>query len=175
MENVEFKYSDEFDGKKRKLYKFDCICGTIRWLPIAHWKNRTQCSRACSMGKIIKRELINCDLCNKDFYSRKSQSKNSKSGLRFCSKKCKDSAQTLENNFLELRPSHYGVGRRSYRKAAIRNFEQKCIICGYKENPRMLDVDHIDSNRSNNKLENLQFLCVWCHALKTRKVEIHDR
>jgi hypothetical protein len=36
----------------------------------------------------------------------------------------------------------------------------------------MLDVDHIDNDRSNNELENLQILCVWCHSLKTRSVEI---
>lgn len=39
----------------------------------------------------------------------------------------------------------------------------------------MLDVDHIDSNRSNAALSNLQILCIWCHALKTRGVEAHSR
>ena len=37
------------------------------------------------------------------------------------------------------------------------------------EIPRyMLDVHHKDENRSNNKIENLEVLCVWCHAVLTR-------
>jgi hypothetical protein len=32
----------------------------------------------------------------------------------------------------------------------------------------MLDVDHIDGNRTNHDLSNLQVLCVWDHACKTR-------
>ena len=34
----------------------------------------------------------------------------------------------------------------------------------------MLDVHHKDSNRKNGTIENLEVLCVWCHALKTRDV-----
>jgi hypothetical protein len=177
MENIEFKYSDEFDGKKRKLYRFDCICGAVKWLPTAHWKNRTKCSKLCPLSKIIKRELITCNLCAKSFYSKKSQSKNSKSGLRFCSRECKDNAQSLQNDFLERRPSHYGIanGKFGYRDLALKHFEHKCIECNYNNEVIMLDVDHIDDNRGNNKLSNLQFLCVWCHALKTRKVISHAR
>lgn len=33
----------------------------------------------------------------------------------------------------------------------------------------MLDVHHIDGNRKNGKADNLEVLCVWCHALETRK------
>jgi 5-methylcytosine-specific restriction endonuclease McrA len=33
--------------------------------------------------------------------------------------------------------------------------------------PEMLEVDHIDGNRKNNKLENLQTLCANCHQYKT--------
>lgn len=64
-----------------------------------------------------------------------------------------------------------------YRERALRLRGHQC------ENPRcpisnieipvkMLDVHHIDGNRKNNSLENLRILCVWCHALKTRNVEI---
>lgn len=45
--------------------------------------------------------------------------------------------------------------------------------CGYHKYEQMLDVDHINSNRKDNKLCNLQVLCVWCHALKTRKIPYH--
>jgi 5-methylcytosine-specific restriction endonuclease McrA len=32
-----------------------------------------------------------------------------------------------------------------------------------------LDVDHIDGNRSNNELSNIQTLCANCHRLKTKQ------
>lgn len=35
----------------------------------------------------------------------------------------------------------------------------------------LLDVDHIDGNPSNDKLENLQTLCACCHRVKTKKYE----
>lgn len=44
--------------------------------------------------------------------------------------------------------------------------EQKCVECGWNEYPQVLDVHHIDCNRSNNNLDNLQFLCPTCHQIK---------
>lgn len=45
--------------------------------------------------------------------------------------------------------------------------EYKCECCGLKEwlgEPIPLQLDHIDGNHTNNKLENLQILCPNCHA-----------
>lgn len=44
---------------------------------------------------------------------------------------------------------------------------RKCENCGLEEwlgQPINLEVHHIDSNRSNNSLENLQLLCPNCHS-----------
>lgn len=67
-------------------------------------------------------------------------------------------------------PDHYGKGNGAYdyRIRALAHYENKCVKCNYNEKKKMLDVDHIDSNRKNNSLDNLQILCVWCHAEKTR-------
>jgi len=65
----------------------------------------------------------------------------------------------------------------TYRERALRLKGHRC------ENPncpmsnigiptKMLDVHHIDGNRENNRLENLEVLCVWCHAMKTRDIQI---
>lgn len=44
----------------------------------------------------------------------------------------------------------------------------KCEQCGFVPvHPCQLSVDHIDGNRKNNALSNLQTLCHNCHALKT--------
>ncbi len=61
----------------------------------------------------------------------------------------------------------------TYRIRALKEYGSFCTWCGYDREIKMLDVDHIDSNRKNNKLENLQILCVFCHAMKTRKVKWH--
>ena len=39
----------------------------------------------------------------------------------------------------------------------------------------MLDVHHVDGIRQNNHPDNLEVLCVWCHALKTRKIDYIPR
>jgi len=45
--------------------------------------------------------------------------------------------------------------------------ERKCEICNLTEwngNPIPLEVNHIDGNRHNHILENLEILCPNCHA-----------
>ena len=43
-----------------------------------------------------------------------------------------------------------------------------CEKCGFTPEHRcQLDVDHIDGNRENNDISNLQTLCANCHRLKT--------
>lgn len=55
------------------------------------------------------------------------------------------------------------------RKFLIEKFSGCCQECGYsktRENGRsILTVHHIDGNRKNNVIENLQLLCPNCHTL----------
>ena len=51
----------------------------------------------------------------------------------------------------------------NYRLKAFENFKHQCAVCGWDEDERLLEVHHIDSNRSNNELDNLCILCVLCH------------
>jgi 5-methylcytosine-specific restriction endonuclease McrA len=93
---------------------------------------------------------------------------NSKSGLFFCSREHKDLAQRI-GGIKEIQPDHYGEGKYSkYRTKALRFLEQVCNRCGYQEHPEILQAHHIDHNRSNNDIKNLEMLCPNCHALEHR-------
>lgn len=55
-------------------------------------------------------------------------------------------------------------------KRAIRELglDERCALCGIKlvwlGEPLPLEVDHIDGNWRNNRIENLQLLCPNCHS-----------
>jgi hypothetical protein len=110
-----------------------------------------------------------CARCEKSFEAKSARIKASKSGLLFCSRQCKDIAQRI-GGLTAIQPKHYITGMSYYRQRALREYGPRCTQCGYDEYEKMLDVDHIDGNRGNNTIENLQVLCVWCHALKTRGI-----
>lgn len=116
---------------------------------------------------------LNCAECGKEVNRRPFQLKRSKSGRAFCNRTC---ATKYNNRIYKKAEKHpnWTTGYGSYRIRALKEFGHKCsnTNCPIKfEIPnKMYDVDHIDNNRTNNKLENLQVLCVWCHALKTRGI-----
>ena len=167
-----YKISTCYDGKRRKLYRKLClICHKAVWVPKHLLKIRRYCSSFCQHADAIKRKSVYCSWCKKTVERTLSKLK-SKHGYIFCSRECKEQAQSL-GGLPGMQPGHYKTGMFSYRAKAFFHYGKKCRRCGYDKYEQMLDVDHKDSNRNNNKLENLEVLCVWCHALKTRKVPFH--
>lgn len=174
LDEDDYILSDKYDGSIRKMYRKFCSCGNEFFVPKHKYYKVRYCSISCASKAKQNRETIICANCQQLFERPVSDKNNSKTGTYFCSRRCKDEAQGIDGIEV-IQPPHYKDGVSSYRARAFKYYGAKCSICGYSEHPLMLDVDHIDSDRSNNKLDNLQVLCVWCHALKTRGVPYHER
>ena len=167
-----------YNGHNRRLYETECLyCKKVIHKPKSLLGKPNYCDSVCSSNSKKKYIEITCALCNKTTQrtANKIRVTPSKSGLRFCSRECKNKAQRVNGGVKEILPSHYGSGRTNYRKKAIEAHGPRCVECGYSEYKEMLDVHHINKDRSDASLENLQVLCVWCHALETRKIPKHQR
>src|SRR5437764_8246678 len=52
----------------------------------------------------------------------------------------------------------------NYRKLAFNRYDPLCAHCGFGV-PAVLEVAHLDCNRSNNDISNLAILCPNCHKM----------
>lgn len=170
---IEFIIDSE--GRKRQAISKQCKVCQRRYLVAKRFEITSQyCSKQCvNKDRNTQIECL-CAFCNKTFYKRRSKAKQVKHQLHYCSRICKDSAQRIDSG-LGIKPPHYDNGQSVYRSRALRAFGAKCNQCDYNKYVEMLDVHHIDGNRGNNQISNLEVLCVWCHALKTRKIPKHIR
>lgn len=58
-------------------------------------------------------------------------------------------------------------GRKLQEKLILHEQNYCCLHCSLKEwmgKPLILELDHVDGNRNNNKRENLRLLCPNCHS-----------
>ncbi len=167
--------SSEYDGHPRQLYPSKCeVCPVVVMVPKHCLATRRTCSRVC-LAKLQRTQLRKtCSRCRKEFELKPSRANRSKSGLVFCTRFCKDQAQQIEGSSA-IHPPHYQDGHAYYRARALRKYGARCSRCAYDRHPEMLDVHHKDGNRSNARLDNLEVLCVWCHACETRGVPVHSR
>jgi hypothetical protein len=158
----DFIISDKYDGKPRKLYKKKCLeCGDSFYIP--KHKPAKYCSIKCSAKRRQTVFNLICAFCNKEYIVHKLGI--SKSGLRFCSRSCKDKGQRIEKYGKILRPNCLKDGKSSYREVAFRHYPHNCNRCGYNDVTGILKVHHRDRNRNHNDVENLELLCPICHDL----------
>ena len=103
-----------------------------------------------------------CLWCQTSFEVVPSRLKRAKKGVCYCSRQCKERAQGVDG-ISGMQPSHY-KGHSEYRKYALANLKNACNRCGYDKNINILQAHHVDEDRNNNSLENLEILCPNCHA-----------
>ncbi len=73
----------------------------------------------------------------------------------------------LLEEILDGKHPHYGSNKLRIRLIKTKLKEAKCECCGITEwngLPAPLELDHIDGNNSNHKLNNLRILCPNCHS-----------
>lgn len=157
------------DGRVRKAEKIICKeCKKEHLVRIRPNRKRKVefCSIVCfrEFSKKETKTKLNCSWCKKEFFRTSSKIRNSKSGLYFCCRKCKDEAQRL-GGIKDIQPNHYGTSNKiDYRQIYIdAGKELICGRCGYKEFESSVQIHHIDENRNNNTIENLLALCANCH------------
>lgn len=75
----------------------------------------------------------------------------------FCCRKCANSVGG------KAKVEKYG--RTKYQSIAKNNLHQSCVVCGFSD---VVDIHHIDCDRSNDSLDNLMVLCPNHHAMVHR-------
>ena len=120
------------------------------------------CGRSCASrfrGAAHKpKPNVECAQCGNAIYRNNSKKKNSKSGLYFCDRDCKNRAQRI-GGIREIMPSHYGTTG-NYVSICFRHHKKECIICSEK---LVVAVHHYDENHNNNDPANLIPLCPTHH------------
>lgn len=141
---------------------------TTRYENVARSTRKHHICPLCQQENKQKNMVVTtCDYCGEIIAKSPSRIKD----FNFCSRECKDKAQRLESGslFADMRPNHYGQGSSEYRRHAFGEYQHQCAVCGWNEDASILEVHHIDSDRSNGSMDNLIILCPTCHRKLTSK------
>lgn len=94
--------------------------------------------------------------CGNEYEVNKARLEDSK----YCSILCLNRSNSDKIERKEEKNPGWKGGIQTYRKKAWEYFEKKCSECGSENN---LEIHHINSNRYDNRLENLKPVCRKCH------------
>lgn len=144
------------------------VCGNEFSTTLKHYNESNKqkwnlyCSKECRRHKHSQK--VYCANCGKAVWKTKSMMARSKTGNMYCSKSC---AASMNNRLFKYGSNHPRYNGSQYRKYALDYYPNKCCVCGWKEDVRILEVHHKDEDRNNNSIENLIVLCPICHRKLT--------
>ncbi len=104
-----------------------------------------------------KYTTFNCAYCGKTV--RRLKSDLLKGEYHYCSRECGN----RHKNELRALGGEWDNAKSSYRIRAFNVYPHKCMVCGWDEDERILEVHHLDENRQHNDISNLSILCPTCH------------
>ena len=124
------------------------------------------CSAKCHHAAMKNGKVVACHTCGKEVYKPLKALRISKSKKWFCTKSCQTTWRNVE--FSGAKHANYKNGQFTYRSILGRTkVPKKCRLCSI-DDIRVLAVHHVDENRTNNRVENLIWLCHNCHHLVHR-------
>jgi hypothetical protein len=142
------------------------ICNKELFIKESHAKKGwgKYCSKECQAKAQIRGRWVECNYCGKRIWRTPKDFKRSKTKKFFCSVSCHCSWENKNIRCGENAPN-WIAGQTVYRRL-LRRYDkvEKCNKCGI-DDKRILVVHHRDSNRRNNDVENLEWLCRNCHYL----------
>jgi hypothetical protein len=125
--------------------------------------NGVYCSTKCHHLGTRKGKTVLCHICGKEIYKTQKALLQSKSKKYFCNKSCQAKWRNAE--FVGPKHANWKHGRACYKTILSRaDVLKKCVLCKTTDK-RVLAVHHVDKDHSNNRLENLSWLCHNCHHL----------
>lgn len=142
------------------------ICGKVFFIKNFHAKKGWGkfCSTECRTRGQYNGTWVRCASCGKEIYRTPRDFGNSRSKKFFCSVGCHCSWENKHSR-CGVNAPNWVAGESVYRALLTRaGVEVKCRSCGIAD-PRLLAVHHKDSNRKNNDIRNLEWLCHNCHFL----------
>ena len=151
-------------GQRRRGVKKTCLVCHSQFISRLN-KGKDTCSVACRGIQARRRVDVKCFHCGKEFQKKQSSLKLARHGYHFCSRTCKEAAQSLTGNCADIRPDHFGNGH-AYRNSLTKEMrEQGCVDCGEKR-PYRLVIHHKDGDRTNNSIPNLEVVCFSDHGIR---------
>ena len=152
-----------------------------------HNKNGMFCCKSCSNSRSFSEESkLKKSIANKQFFAsmtdeehrRYHEQKMSKFDIAARQRKVQE-----KNRIRAWSKPYEEMTHESCRKRLLyerNNTCEDCGICGtYNGKPITLELDHIDGDHYNNKLENLRILCPNCHSqtptYRGRNMKYKDR